>query len=243
MKGTSQKRCVETRGVSFMSKAKVIKVLSKISYFSELDSTTLKYISEATIQQTYETGQYTFMEGEPCIGLYIVISGWLRAVKISSTGREQVIRFVGPGEAFNEVGVLTGGVNVISVEALEPTNLLIVQREVLLSLVNKYPSLAKSIIESLARRVLYAMNLVTDLSLRSVESRLAHFLLEEADANTINRKKWATQATIAGRIGTVPVVINRAFRAFVEDNLIELERDKILILNHVELQKIALSNE
>jgi hypothetical protein len=68
-------------------------------------------------------------------------------------------------------------------------------------------------------------------------------LLEETDANTINRKKWATQAAIAARLGTVPVVINRAFRAFVEDNLIELERDKILILNHAELQKIALSNE
>lgn len=226
-----------------MSRKEVIKLLSQISYFSELDSTALKHIATATIQQTYETGQYTFMEGEPCVGLYIVKSGWLRAVKISSAGREQVIRFVGPGESFNEVGVLTGGMNVVSVEALEPTELLIVQRKVLLNLVDKHSSLAKPIIENLARRVLYAMNLVTDLSLRSVESRLARFLLEEADANTINRKKWATQAVIAARIGTVPVVINRAFRAFVEDNLIELERDKILILNHAELQKIALSNE
>lgn len=183
------------------------------------------------------------MEGEPCVGLYIVKSGWLRAVRISSTGREQVIRFVGPEEAFNEVGVLTGGTNVISVEALEPAKVLIVQRKVLLSLVDKYPSLAKSIIENLARRVLYAMNMVTDLSLHSVESRLAHFLLGEADANTVHRKKWATQAAIAARIGTVPVVINRVFRSFSEEHLIELEREKILILDHAGLQKIASSNE
>lgn len=226
-----------------MNEAEVIKLLGKICYFSELDISALEHIATATIEQTYETGQFTFMEGEPCIGLYVVISGWLRAVKISSAGREQVIRFVGPGEAFNEVSVLTGGMNIISVEALEPTNVLIVQRELLLSLVDKHPSLAKAIIENLARRVLYAMDLVTDLSLRSVESRLADFLLEEADANIINRKKWATQAAIAARIGTVPVVINRAFRAFVEDNLIELEREKILILNHAGLKKIALSGE
>ncbi|NQU30204.1 MAG: Crp/Fnr family transcriptional regulator [Anaerolineae bacterium] len=226
-----------------MSRDEVIRLLSKISYFSGLDTIALKHISAATIQQTYKTGQYTFMEGEPCIGLYIVKSGWLRAVKISTSGREQVIRFVGPGEAFNEVGVLTGGVNVVSVEALEPSKVLIVQRKELLSLVDKHPCLAKSIIENLAHRILYAMNLVTDLSLRSVESRLARFLIEEADANIINRKKWATQAAIAARLGTVPVVINRAFRAFVEDDLIELEREKILILDHDELQKIALSNE
>ena len=226
-----------------MSREEVIDLLSKISYFSGLDAIALKHISAATIQQTYKTGQYTFMEGEPCIGLYIVKSGWLRAVKISTSGREQVIRFVGPGEAFNEVGVLTGGVNVVSVEALEPSKVLIVQRKELLSLVDKHPCLAKSIIENLAHRILYAMNLVTDLSLRSVETRLARFLIEEADANVINRKKWATQAAIAARLGTVPVVINRAFRAFVEDDLIELEREKILILDHDELQKIALSNE
>ena len=226
-----------------MSKKEVINLLSKISYFSELDSTALKYISEATIQQTFEAGQFPFMEGEPCIGLYIVKSGWLRAVKISSTGREQVIRFVGPDEVFNEVSVLTGEVNIISVEALEASKVIIVQREVLLRMVDQHPSLAKSIIKNLAHRVLYAMNLVTDLSLRSVESRLARFLIEEADANMINRKKWATQAAIAARIGTVPVVINRAFRAFVENNLIELERERIKIINHAELQKIALSNE
>ena len=226
-----------------MNKEEVINLLSKISYFSGLDSDALEHISEATIQQTFEAGQFTFMEGEPCIGLYVVKSGWLRAVKISSAGREQVLRFVGPGEVFNEVGVLTGGVNVVSVEALELSEVLIVQRKKLLSSVDRYPSLAKSIIENLAHRVLYAMNLVTDLSLRSVESRLARFLIEEADANTINRKKWATQAAIAARIGTVPVVINRAFRAFVEGNLIELKREKILILNYDELQEIALSNE
>jgi len=226
-----------------VSRKEVINLLSKISYFSDLGTTALDLVSAATIQQSYEAGQYTFLEGEPCIGLYIVKSGWLRAVKISSVGREQVIRFVGPGEVFNEVGVLTGGVNVVSVEALEPAKVFIVQREVLLSLVDKHPSLAKSIIENLAHRVLYAMNLVTDLSLRSVESRLARFLIEEADVNTINRKKWATQAAIAARIGTVPVVINRAFRAFVEDDLIELKRETILILNQDKLRRIASSSE
>ncbi len=226
-----------------MHEEEVLKLLARISYFSELDTTALKHIYAATIQETYKAGQFAFMEGEPCIGLYVVKSGWLRAVKISSAGREQILRFVGPGEAFNEVGVLTGGTNVISVEALEPAKVLIVQRDVLLSQLDKCPSLAKAIIENLARRVLYAMDLVTDLSLRPVESRLARFLVEEADGDIINRKKWATQAAIAARIGTVPVVINRAFRAFVEDNLIELEREKILILNHTELQKIALSDE
>jgi len=224
-------------------KNKKIRLLATVGYFSSLDETALNYISSVTIQQNYRAGEFPFMEGEPCIGLYIVKSGWLRAVKIAPNGREQVIRFVGPGDVFNEVGVLTGGVNIITVEALEDATVLIVQQEALLKLVDKYPSLAKLIIKNLAHRVLYAMDLVTDLSLRSVESRLARFLIKESRENIINRQKWATQVAIAARLGTVPVVINRAFRALVEDDLIKLEREKIIILNYEKLEKIALIDE
>ena len=171
-----------------MEKENFINVLSEISYFSELDSIALKLISEATLQQTYEEGEFIFMEGQPCIGLYIVEYGWVRAVKISVTGREQIIRFVGPGDVFNEVGVLAGGVNVVTVEALEPVKLLIIQRDTLLDLVDKYPKLAKTLIENLAKRVLYAMNMVVSLSLHPVESRLARFLLAQAKDDIISRK-------------------------------------------------------
>lgn len=226
-----------------MNKTDVINLLSKILYFSGLDSTALQLISEATLQHTYEEGQFVFMEGEPCIGLYVVEQGWARAVKISASGREQVIRFVGPGDVFNEVGVMAGGVNVVTVEAMEPLKLLIIQRDVLLDLVDQHPTLAKALIENLAKRVLYAMNLVAGLSLHSVESRLARFLLTQAKGNIISRKKWTTQAFIASQIGTVPVVVNRAFSSFVENDLIELERDQIQILNQQELQKIASLTE
>jgi CRP-like cAMP-binding protein len=217
----------------------VVQVLSNVSYFSELDSSALGLISAATLKRSYGACETIFLEGDRCIGLYIVLQGWAQAVKVSGAGREHVIRFVGPGDVFNEVGVLTGGVNVVTVQSLEPVKLLIVQRETLLALVDECPSLASVLIENLANRVLYAMNLVVDLSLRSVESRLASFLLENAKGNIISRKKWTTQAFIAARIGTVPVVVNRAFRSFVEDDLIELERDKIQILNLREMQRIA----
>jgi CRP/FNR family transcriptional regulator len=222
-----------------MDKAGILKALSEITYFSELENSALEMVYRVTLQQRYDEGQIVFFEGGPCIGLYVVLSGWARAVKISADGREQVIRIVGPGDVFNEVGVLTGGTNVITVEALEELEVLIIQRESLLDFVDKYHSLAKSLIENLAGRVLYAMNLVTDLSLHTVECRLARYLLHQSEGNFIHRKKWATQAVIASRIGTVPVVVNRAFRSFVECDLIQLERDYIQINDPCELMKIA----
>ena len=222
-----------------MNNPKVVRAPSEVLYFSELDTAILELIAAATLQQTYAADQYIFMEGEPCIGLYIVTQGWLRAVKVSPGGREQVIRFVGPGDVFNEVGVLTGGVNMVTVEALEPAEVLSIERDWLLEMMEQHPILAKSLVLNLANRVLYAMNLIVDLSLHSVESRLARFLLEQATENYIDRKSWATQAAIAARIGTVPVVINRAFRTFVEKNWIDLERNRIHILDQESLKKAA----
>ena len=226
-----------------MSNDEVIKILGRRPFFSSFDSKTLNHLAAATFQHKYETGQNVFIEGNPCIGLYIVKSGWLRAVKISSAGREQVIRFVGPGDIFNEISVLTGDVNLITVEVLEPAELLIIQRNKLLNQIEKNPEIARFIIHSLAQRVLHAMNLIVDLSLHSIESRLARFLLENATGDYIYRKSWGTQAAIASRIGTVPVVINRAFRALVEENMIDFDRTRIHILNRSELERKALSNE
>jgi len=215
-------------------------LLSKIPYFEKLELKNLKCISEAAQYRTYDEGQQVFLEGDPCAGLFIVESGWARAVKRSTSGREQAIRFVGPGDVFNEVGVMTGGPNIVTVEALESLKLIAIQKDVILDLVERCPSLAKGLIENLAQRVSYAMNMVVGLSLHSVESRLARFILSEAkDDHQINRKKWTTQAFIAAQIGTVPVVVNRAFCAFVEDNLIELTRNHIRILDTPGLQEIA----
>ncbi len=214
--------------------------LSKIPYFEKLNPQHLSCINEAAIIRTFEEGQQVFLEGDPCVGLYIVESGWARAVKRSPSGREQAIRFVGPGDVFNEVGVMTGGANLVTVEALESVTLIIIQKDVILDLVDRCPSLAKGLIENLAQRVNYAMNMVVGLSLHSVESRLARFILSQAkEEHLINRKKWTTQAFIAAQIGTVPVVVNRAFCAFVEDNLIELTRNHIRILDSGRLQEIA----
>jgi CRP/FNR family transcriptional regulator len=215
-------------------------LLSKIPYFEKLDLMHLKCISEAAQYRTFEEGQQVFLEGDPCAGLFVVESGWARAVKRSNSGREQSIRFVGPGDVFNEVGVMTGGANLVTVEALETLKLVIIQKQVILDLVDRCPSLARGLIENLAQRVSYAMNMVVGLSLHSVETRLARFILSQVNEhNQIDRKKWTTQAFIAAQIGTVPVVVNRAFCAFVEENLIELTRNYIRVLDAPRLLEIA----
>ncbi len=64
------------------------------------------------------------------------------------------------------------------------------------------------------------VDLVEDLSLRTVEMRLAHQLLANARGNIVQREAWATQAEMSARLGTVTYVLNRALRSLEEEGSI-----------------------
>lgn len=207
------------------------KLLAATEIFAALDADALESIARGAVRRRYDAGQVVFLEGEPCTGLYVVEEGWLKAVKASPSGREQVVRLVGPGEAFNAVGVLVGAPNSATVIALESVTLWIVRSGVLLRLLDEHPPIARAVIEALARRVLHLMAMVEDLSLRTVEARLARLLLEEATGGVVRRRKWTTQAEMASRVGTVLDVLNRALHALADEGLIEVERHEIRVLD------------
>lgn len=218
-----------------------LKDLTGLPLFARLDRPAALALARAALLRSYDAGEILFLEGEPCAGLYIVQVGWLKSVKISNSGREQTIRYVGPGEAFNEIGVFAGGLNFVTVETLEPAKVWIIPRQVLLQLVAQHPTLSNLVIQNLALRAQYLMSLVEDLSLRSVESRLARVLLEGSDPSgeVVQRKRWSTQSEIAARIGTVPDVLNRLLRGLVDEGLIRVDRHQIDILDRESLREKA----
>ena len=220
-----------------------IQALSAISYFANLDAATLESIAQTMQRQNYQAGQIIFLGGEACTGLYIIETGWVKAVKFSANGREQVLHFLGPGEALNMVGVLSGSVNPATAIALEATTAWIVRQEQILGLSEDYPELARMIIQDLAKRIHYLIGLIEDLSLRSVEARLARFLLEQASEGVVHRQRWATQAELAARLGTVPDVLNRALTSLTEAGLIQVERRQIDLLDASGLAAKAAQEE
>lgn len=214
-------------------------ILSKVPYFSGLDAHSLADLSEAAFPHDYDPGQLIILEGEPAKGLYLIQHGWLKVSKIAADGREQILQFLGSGDIFNAVSVFTSTPNPASVTALEPARVWIIAREKLLDLLDTNPRMARPIIQDLAGRVTYLISLVEDLSLRTVEARLARLLLEQSVEGRVRRKKWATQTEMAARLGTVPDVVSRTLRKLSERGLIEISRNEIVILDRHQLEVTA----
>lgn len=210
--------------------------LRSLPYFSALSSAKVERIERAAVERTFDRGEVLFLEGEPCIGLYVVKSGMVRIFKSSPEGREQVILVARSGDSFNDIPVFDGGPNPASAAALERATVLTIPPETVFSLVKGCPP-AAAIIELFARRLRRLTILVGDLSFRNVISRLAKVLLEVAvsEGGTAPAPRL-TQEEMAAMVGTVRDVIGRALRLLEKEGAIKLQRQRIVVVDPYKLK-------
>jgi CRP/FNR family transcriptional regulator len=223
-----------------LDRNQLIERLQRVPVFQRLDVAVLDRLVRAARWYEVGAGTIIFLEGDTALGFYYVHSGWLKEVKSSPEGREQILQLLGPGEIFNFMGIFVDRPNPATVIALEPSGVWLLPRTAFHEALAGNSELALHVAEALAAQVVHLVQLVSDLSLRSLEARLAQRLLDQAAAGVVVRQQWATQAEMAARLGTVPDVLGRALRKLEEEHLIRVERHQISILDREGLAAKAL---
>jgi CRP/FNR family transcriptional regulator, dissimilatory nitrate respiration regulator len=98
-----------------------------------------------------------------------------------------------------------------------------------------------AIIRRMGERVMYFIGLIEDLSLRSVEARIATTLLKHAQMKgsnlVVQRRSWTTFDMMATRLGTVRDVLRRALRNLEDEGLLRVEKRTIVILDPEGLER------
>jgi len=212
-----------------------ISTLRHLSRFDGLAEDTQRVIAASAIHRHFNSGQVIYVEGEPAEAVYVLESGWVKATRMTRSGREQAMLFLRPVAIFGDIAVLTGATYLGTVVALEPVNLWAIPAQTILDVIPRHPDLAMAVIHHLGERVLHYVNLVEDLSLRSVEERLAHTLLQNAELCDghliVPRREWTTFDQMAARLGTVRDVLSRALKTLEAENLLKVERHSIVVLD------------
>jgi len=221
--------------------SRAAQVLSRLPSFSGLDAATLEAVAQAASSRHYDAGQVIYLEGEPATALYVLETGWVKATRMTPDGREQALSFLRPVDIFGDIAVFTGTSYPGTVVALEDVEAWAIDGATFLDLTARHPQLALACIRRLAERVLYFIGLVEDLSLRSVETRLASTLLKHAEAREgrliVPRRSWTTFDEMAVRLGTVRDVLSRALHTLEDEGLLKVERHEITLLDPQGLEK------
>jgi len=215
--------------------------LRKISHFKDLQEGTKNDILSGAVPCQFHAGQVIYLEGEPATNIYILVRGWVKATRITREGREQGLLFLRPVEIFGDIAVFANTTYPGTTTALEDVEAWSIPAEKLLSMVKSHSDFALAVIQRLSERVLHYVDLVEDLSLKSVESRLATSLLRNTELSNgqllVPRREWTTLDEMAVRLGTVRDVLSRAMKTLEAEGHIRVEKQTIIVLNPEGLAK------
>jgi CRP/FNR family transcriptional regulator len=215
----------------------LLKRLKTFEFLRGLDDPALSALAQSAVWKVFVPNAVVFWEGDTETSLYYLQYGSLKVLKASPDGREQVLRFVDAGEIFNEVGVLAKKPNPATAVAREESGIWLIPRQALEEIVLAHPRTALQIIENMADKIIELVTLAADLSLKSVEARFVKLLLEGAEGDVVERRRWTNQTELASRLGTVPDVLSRVIREWTKAGLIEMDRQQIRILDRAGLEE------
>lgn len=230
-----------TRGELSPQQERLTKALAAVRHLGELPAETIAAFLHAAMLRHFDAGQVIYLEGEPAEYVYLLESGWVKATRMTREGREQAMTFLRPVNFFGDTAAFAGKSYPSTVTALEAAEVWEIPAAVLVEQVQRSPELSLAMIRRFSERVLYYIELVEDLSLRSVEARLANTLLQHARSVegrlVVTRRGWATFDEMAVRLGTVRDVLRRALKTLEGEGLLQVEKGAILILDAAGLEQ------
>ncbi|MBI5945741.1 MAG: Crp/Fnr family transcriptional regulator [Chloroflexi bacterium] len=221
----------------------LFKRLQTFEFLRGLDHETLSALAKNSTWKVFAPDAVVFWEGDTESNLYYLQYGSLKVLKSSADGREQVLKFIGAGEIFNEIGVLAKRPNPVTAVALEESGIWLIPRHALEEIVMAHPQTALQIIQNMADKIIGLVTLAADLSLKTVEARFAKLLLDQAEGDVIERHRWTNQTEMASHLGTVPDVLSRVIRELTKAGLIEMDKQHIRILDRTGLSARAQGKE
>ena len=175
-----------------------------------------------------------------CTGLLLVKSGQLRAYILSDEGREITIyRLFDRDMCLLSASCIMRSIQFdITIEAEKDTDLWIIPAEIYQSIMTESAPVANYTNELMSTRFSDVMWLMEQILWKSLDKRVAAFLLEEASIEETHRLK-ITHEYIANHLGSHREVITRMLRYFQNEGMVRLQRGSIEITDAGKLEELS----
>lgn len=208
-----------------------------VPIFNHLDSSEMAEIVKETRAVTFKRGHTIYRAGDPSDGLYIVHKGRVKIYRLSDTGKEQLVRILGPGDFTGELSLFNESVHDAYADAMERVEMCVMSRDDFQNFLLKYPAISLKVLSEFSARLTQTENQAANIALESTESRIAMYLAKEVDTtqnNVINL--GMSRKDLASYLGTSPETISRRLAEFEDAGYIrQISQREIEVLDLDEL--------
>lgn len=189
--------------------------LARTDFFADANPDVLRAVAAGGYERHLIRGDVLFNEGDPPESLYLVLRGRL-AIAIANPidRRESVVALMEADDLFGEMGMLDDGPRSAMARALEPTTVLEVPFDPVLSMFEQHPQLLWNVTRLLAQRIRVTDEALADSVFLDVTGRTAKRLLELADGLD-HFTLPVTQEELAGMVGASRERVNKAIASFI----------------------------
>ena len=197
-------------------------------------------LSGALMTKTIAKGTIIHNGGMNCTGLLLVKSGQLRAYILSDEGREITIyRLFDRDMCLFSASCMMRSIQFdVTIEAEKDTELWIIPSEIYQNIMSESAPVANYTNELMATRFSDVMWLIEQIMWKSLDKRVAAFLLEEASIEGTDKLK-ITHEYIANHLGSHREVITRMLRYFQDEGMVKLSRGVVEITDTAKLEELS----
>lgn len=194
------------------------------------------------------TAQKTFVrEGDPVTQLFTLYSGWAFSFKHFGDGRRQILSFLLPGDPIIlESLCFPNRPMPYAVRSLTDVSLCVFALRDMIELAKATESQIETVSSAAWKYTDATSRRMMDLGHRSAIGRISRLLVEIEDRLSerggVQDGQFyfpIRQDHMADALGLTTVYVNRTLDRLRKDGIIEFERDRMNILDHATLRKIA----
>ena len=211
------------------------RLLQQYPMLRELPAGDREELWETAAEMQLPAGTLLFDENQPCQGFPLLLSGSIRVIKASPSGRELQLYRVMPGESC----ILTSSCLLGNTRyqargiAEQPLDMVLLPARAFHSLLGRQESFRSYVFHLFSDRLTDLMQLVSAVAFQKLDRRLAHLLATKPSPI------HATHQALADELGSAREIVSRLLKGFAEQGWVRLGREQIDITDAAALRKFA----
>lgn len=207
------------------------------SVFKDLPAEDLRLLTANKTEQVYRKGEIIFREGGFPSGIFFITSGKVKKYKVNRDGKEQIIYVANTGELIGYHAILADDRYPDSAAALEESKIAFIPREDFLDALKRSEILNSRLLKTLSHEFAVLANSLSMFAQKSVRERLALQLIVLREKYKVDFQPGMpveinmSRDDLANLVGTARENIVRVLREFKEENILQTQGRKIIVLD------------
>lgn len=210
-----------------------------IPFWEDLNEDEKEYVKTASHVQTYEKGVILHRGEEDCMGIMVVLSGHLKAYVLSEEGREVTLFRLRDGEVcvLSATCLMDSIAFDVMIESTEKTEVFVIPAACLKQLMNQNLKVELFMYKTATDKFSDVMWTMQRILFQKIDQRVATFIWDEMVSEG-NLTLSVTHDELARYIGSAREVVSKVLKYMAENQVVELGRGQITIMDKDKLKKL-----